>query len=497
MAQTKVQAELWIPRLGIPQENVSYHLWSITREDAEADTSIPFALPADILSATSAIHLLAVRIIDTHRGSIENNRWQHPYDQSADPTQGQAHCISLPNHFLVRHYHLWDDGRNESLNIADLADGDGFSLFVYLPPSPPTPAKIFLIRLCVFVSPSAQTPDPPPGTGTGSASGNEDQGDSGDPAPSGDKNRGDSGHQDTPGSPQGTAAPQERPAPTDLPPRKPEEDSGNRNPRARDAKDPPVILAHCTSVGLESFLQMLNPRWKIEDTLPDGNCGYWAILRSLQDLQSRDDSLALRQWVEIPKSYNGLRPETNEFHRQVGSGERSPETSENYQLMNLLRKQVSEWEKKRIITENWAELSLSLADALSLKKAEGSSANQENPFILPTTLDFKDVQQEKTQEMALTIGKLSAQLFLADLKARVNYGASRFLERFREEATKQPSPYPTIYLQFLEKTEERDLWFDASSQDLENVTKVIKLPVMVIAAESPDILTVTDRKSVV
>ncbi|MDR2377312.1 MAG: hypothetical protein LBD54_00995 [Puniceicoccales bacterium] len=426
--QTKSEATPWPAQLGIPKENVSYHLWSITKDSVEEDSSIPFVLPASILPVTSAVYPLAVRIFG-------GNRWQHPYDQSADPTQEQAHCVSLPNHFLVRHYHLRDKSRNESLNISSLSNGCGFSLFVYLPPSAATPAKILFIRVCVFESSSPQTR---------------------------------SGQ--TPNSPQ------EHPAPTPVPPpasstptepssRKSERGTGVRNRENQDAQHPSRSTAS-PQTALEHigrFVRMLNPRWKIEDVSSDGNCGYWAALRSLQDLQSRDSSQDIRQWVKIPKTYNALRPQ-----------------SEDYQLMNSLRVKMAEYAKRRIIEDNWAQLRSCLADVLPLREIEGRPANSQDPLILPPALRPEDIRMEKIQEMALRAFELSTRLILADLNARVSSSTHDSLERYRREAEQTHKLYPTFYRQYLKTLSNNQLWLEICPQDLEGMVKTLKLPVMAI-----------------
>ncbi|MDR2377314.1 MAG: hypothetical protein LBD54_01005 [Puniceicoccales bacterium] len=126
ITKDRAEVDAWILRLGIPAENVFYHLWDIFRDSN--DNQIRFALPESIFSAASGTHPVVVRCIGA-------NRWRNPWDQSADPAQAGFHCRSLPNGFFVQNYDPADSNHNTLIDITGIADAKGFLFIVFLPPS--------------------------------------------------------------------------------------------------------------------------------------------------------------------------------------------------------------------------------------------------------------------------------------------------------------------------------------------------------------------------
>jgi hypothetical protein len=212
----------------------------------------------------------------------------------------------------------------------------------------------------------------------------------------------------------------------------------------------------------ERFIQMLNPHWKIENVSGDGNCAYWAVLRSLQELQLHDSSLELRKFEVVPGNYNALNPQP-----------------EDYQLMNRLRRATSEEAKREIVATNWNVIREHMIGVLSLNHPEGSPADQ---FIIPEKLNLENIRMDRFQAMISLFCDLDISLFRWDLCAQVSSGTRDSLEKLQENERRNNILRPTEpehYRYLMERVEPTDLWLRAI--DVQHLAQAMKLPLLLIA----------------
>jgi hypothetical protein len=273
---------------------------------------------------------------------------------------------------------------------------------------------------------------------------------------------------------------------------------------------------------------MLDPQLKIKNVSGDGNCAFWAALRSLQELKKLDESLNLDEFFfPLPQQLLGELNERIRNYRYV-QDESNTECQDLLQLREeltgsgkpklttaLLRRYISEAATPHLneFCEKWKQellrklTNLNAANprerdyflmnhlrrkvsecaqlAIAAAARESLLRNMNNAF----PLNNSDETQEGSVDLAALhslvpdFRNLDWKLYLWTLCAEVNSPTTSSLNRFRQEAgdnfLQASEPVHYEYLMNIGRRGINELWLGAS--DIQYLAQAMKLPLLVVA----------------
>jgi hypothetical protein len=214
------------------------------------------------------------------------------------------------------------------------------------------------------------------------------------------------------------------------------------------------------------FVKMIDPQLKIENVSGDGNCAFWAVLRSLKELRDRNSGRDIGNFEVIPGTFNAAHPSVAD-----------------YQLMNKLRRATSGKAKETFVLEAFNGIRRHFANAFSLPTSiDNVASGQERlpmAITIPPSINLSQVNLHELHELSSALSRLDNNMYRWDLFAQVNSSTGSSLREFQLEAANNllAETNPERY-QYLTSMDSSELWLVVT--DIPYLVKAIGLPLLVV-----------------
>jgi hypothetical protein len=203
--------------------------------------------------------------------------------------------------------------------------------------------------------------------------------------------------------------------------------------------------------------------------LGDGNCGYWAVLRSLKNLRDRNSSQiqTIGIFQTIPDNFSSYNP-----------------SQADYQLMNALRQKTCEETKKGLL-EGINAIRWQFANAFQFQTSLDSSSDYNKrtaimQMTIPVTINLQDINLSALHDLSVTIDSFNIGLYRLELASQVESATDNSLIQFQNTANNDypwQTSYPRYY-QYLSSMSGADLWL--SMTEVPHLAQVLGLPLLII-----------------